>query len=113
MRRVQYPSENFEREIDELTANNEEFAIIIHENYKNRKIIMEKLAVLLSDWREPYGRLKSIFRTARILDFYMAIATAVTSERYKIGYENRGDLLISFEPIEMQEASSDTVCNEK
>ena len=113
MRRIHYPSGSFSRTIEELTANNEEFTIIIQENYKNKKIIMEKMAVLLSGWKEPHGWLKSVFRTARILYFYMAVATAVTSEQYEIGYENCGDLLISFEPIEAQEASSDSVCTEK
>ncbi len=107
MQHVQYPSDRFQERVEELINNEDEFVVVVSQNSKKKDIILRKMATLLSHWTDRENPIKSIWNTIKILDFITGISQAVANNTYRIGYENKGDLFIYFEPIKNKAESQD------
>ena len=107
MQHVQYPSERFQERVEELINNEDEFVVVVSQNDKRKDIIMRKMAALLSDWTDRQNPIKSGWDVFKILDFITGISQAVTDNTYRIGYEDKGDLFIYFEPTKNKAESQD------
>ncbi len=107
MKTLYYPSKNLFLESQELFDAQAEFVVIVPEGHKKKPLVIKELDRLL------YGRgeIGSIFgqfiNDIRLGGLWEVIAFPLGGNGYKIHYEDKGDLFITFTPPAKEEETAE------